>query len=112
MEKELTREELALEQLVPALTGTTDPLDGQIKDSEKTANATKNMLDNANLQLEALGTMDEPKTPEMYTKGTAQVTFGITAAAVVLLFLFHCIMKTSTREVELCNTQEMLLQIF
>lgn len=82
---------MALEQLVPALTGTTDPLEGQIKDSEKTANATKSQLDNVNLQLQALGTMDKPQTPEMYTKSTAQVTFGITAAAVVLLFLFHCI---------------------
>ena len=88
---ELTPEQMELENLVLEITDRTDPKEGQIQKADAEYKTTKQLYASVTSELQSLGTMDEPVAPTPHAARTAQYSFGITAAAVVVLFLLHCV---------------------
>lgn len=88
---ELTPEQMEMENLVLEITERSDPKEAQIRRAESENKATKQLYYNVTSELQSLGSMDEPVAPTPHAASTAQYSFGITAAAVVVLFLLHCV---------------------
>lgn len=89
--KELTQREMYLASLIPEITSTSDPLGSRIDRVVSEANELQTQIHNTQKRLNALVKVNEPVAPEPTTKTTAGVTFGITGAVVIILFIFHCI---------------------
>ena len=89
--KELTAKELQLQTLAQTISPDSDPLEGEIDQLQRKVQSLQHNIDNSQQQLNSLRVVDKPVEPESHAKSTAEVTFGITGALVVVLFLFHCV---------------------
>lgn len=89
--RELTEEELELLHHVPEITRTTNPYDKEMTNLSRAHERTAKQCEEKKAELQNLVEVECPEEPEPMMKGTAQITFGITAGVTVVLFLFHCL---------------------
>lgn len=89
--KELTAKEIQLQTLAEAITPNSDPLQSEIDRLQQKFQLLQKNINKYQRQLSNLRVTEEPVEPEPQAKTTAGVTFGITGALVLVLFLFHCV---------------------
>lgn len=89
--RELTEEELELLHHIPEITRTTNPYDKEMEKLSRAHERTAKQCEEKKAELQNLVEVECPEEPEPMMKGTAQITFGITAGVTVVLFLFHCL---------------------
>lgn len=89
--KTLTPEELRLQQLVPEIDRNSDPYQRELSEQIDEYNKETKKHDKISSELNNLEKVPKPKEPQPVVKDTAMTCYGLSAAAVVLLFLFHCV---------------------